>query len=112
MFLRRVLSSSSSFRRGVSSQAVSELAGRPPAPPSVYTPNLNFFNSVTPDGSLIPTYRVLDGVGVPLEGAEVPQVRQLSAQLDIEFRFRTLLGNQFGDSKSGALVARHLNVIS
>jgi 2-oxoisovalerate dehydrogenase E1 component alpha subunit len=35
---------------------------------------LSFFNSVTGDGSKIPTYRVLDGLGVPIEGAEVPEV--------------------------------------
>jgi hypothetical protein len=35
---------------------------------------LKFFNSVTGDGTGIPTYRVLDGSGKPLEGAVVPEV--------------------------------------
>lgn len=37
---------------------------------------LDFFNSVTGNGTVIPTYRVLDGAGKPLEGAEVPEVEQ------------------------------------
>lgn len=36
---------------------------------------LNFINSVTGSSSQIPTYRVLDGVGKPIEGAELPEVR-------------------------------------
>ena len=73
MFLRKTLSSSAALgRRGLASQTVSELL---PSSQSPFTPRLNFFNSVTPDGSQIPTYRVLDGVGVPIQGAEVPQVR-------------------------------------
>jgi len=36
---------------------------------------LNFFNSVTGDGTQIPTYRILDGSGKPLDGAELPEVR-------------------------------------
>ncbi|KAG6333303.1 hypothetical protein ID866_5790 [Astraeus odoratus] len=35
---------------------------------------LHFFNSVTGGQGQIPTYRVLDGVGIPVEGAQVPQV--------------------------------------
>lgn len=35
---------------------------------------LDFFNSVTGKASLIPTYRVLDGSGKPLAGAELPEV--------------------------------------
>ncbi|KAI3616294.1 branched-chain alpha-keto acid dehydrogenase e1-alpha subunit [Moniliophthora roreri] len=41
---------------------------------------LNFFNSVTPDGEQIPTYRILDGVGKPLEGAEVPVLEEQFAR--------------------------------
>ncbi|KAF5340773.1 hypothetical protein D9611_007507 [Ephemerocybe angulata] len=40
---------------------------------------LNFFNSVTGDGTQIPTYRVLDGSGKPLEGAEVPEIDEAFA---------------------------------
>ena len=35
---------------------------------------LEFFNSVTGGPSLIPTYRVLDGGGNLIHGAELPQV--------------------------------------
>lgn len=45
---------------------------------SPFTPKLKFFNSVSSDGSRIPTYRILDGVGIPLEGAELPKVLPLS----------------------------------
>jgi hypothetical protein len=46
-----------------------------PTTHSPVIPKLAFFNSVTGDGSKIPNYRVLDELGVPVEGAEVPQVR-------------------------------------
>lgn len=39
------------------------------------TPQLQFFNSVTGDGSQIPTYRVIDGAGKVIEGATAPHVR-------------------------------------
>ena len=42
---------------------------------SPITPELKFFNSVTGGEGLIPTYRVLDGVGKPIDGAQVPDVR-------------------------------------
>jgi len=41
---------------------------------------LDFFNTVTGDSSIIPTYRVLDGAGVPLEGAEVPEMDEAYAR--------------------------------
>ncbi|KAH0832098.1 thiamine diphosphate-binding protein [Lanmaoa asiatica] len=37
-------------------------------------PKLQFFNSVTQGSGRIPTYRVLDGVGIPIEGAELPDI--------------------------------------
>ncbi|KAG1868342.1 thiamine diphosphate-binding protein [Suillus subalutaceus] len=45
--------------------------------PTTHSPvvsKLAFFNSVTGDGSKIPNYRVLDTLGVPVEGAEVPEI--------------------------------------
>lgn len=39
---------------------------------------LHFFNSVTGNGAQIPTYRVIDGEGKPIDGAEVPEVRFFS----------------------------------
>lgn len=44
--------------------------------PSTQSPivsSLKFFNSVTVDGGQIPTYRVLDGTGQPIEGASLPE---------------------------------------
>ncbi|KAJ3573172.1 hypothetical protein NP233_g2597 [Leucocoprinus birnbaumii] len=35
---------------------------------------LQFINSVTGSSAQIPTYRVLDGVGKPIEGAELPEI--------------------------------------
>jgi len=35
---------------------------------------LQFINSVTGSSTRIPTYRVLDGIGKPIEGAELPDV--------------------------------------
>lgn len=49
--------------------------GNLPTSQSPITPKLHFFNSVTEEGKQIPTYRVLDGAGKPLEGAELPDVR-------------------------------------
>lgn len=45
---------------------------------SPITSSLHFFNSVTSGDKQIPTYRVIDGAGQPLEGAQVPDVRFLS----------------------------------
>lgn len=58
-------------RRGTASLALGHL----PATNSPIISNLNFFNSVTPNGEQIPTFRVLDGVGHPIDGAQVPEVR-------------------------------------
>lgn len=49
-------------------------AGHLPNTRSLFVSNLKFINSVTGGDELIPTYRVLDGVGKPLEGAEIPEV--------------------------------------
>jgi 2-oxoisovalerate dehydrogenase E1 component alpha subunit len=45
---------------------------------------LSFFNSVTGNDTQIPTFRVLDGVGKPLEGAVLPDV---GVVLSIQFYF-------------------------
>ncbi|KAG1790476.1 thiamine diphosphate-binding protein [Suillus variegatus] len=45
--------------------------------PPTYSPavsKLAFFNSVTGDSSKIPSYRVLDVFGVPIEGAKAPEI--------------------------------------
>ena len=46
---------------------------------------LNFFNSVTGNDTQIPTFRVLDGVGKPLEGAVLPDVGVVHSNLVILF---------------------------
>lgn len=51
--------------------------GHLPASQSPITSRLHFFNAATAGGKQIPTFRVLDGAGQPLEGAEVPEVRRV-----------------------------------
>ncbi|KAK7469076.1 hypothetical protein VKT23_003570 [Stygiomarasmius scandens] len=48
--------------------------GRLPNSQSHIVSKLQFFNSVTGGDQQIPTYRVLDGVGKPLEDAQVPDI--------------------------------------
>lgn len=55
-------------------QLPTETHGRLPTSQSPITPKLHFFNSVMEEGKQIPTYRVLDGTGHLLEGAELPEV--------------------------------------
>lgn len=52
--------------------------GNLPTSLSPITPKLQFFNSVMEEGKQIPTYRVLDGSGTLLDGAELPEVREHS----------------------------------
>ncbi|VDC02373.1 unnamed protein product [Peniophora sp. CBMAI 1063] len=51
-----------------------ERHGHLPSSHSLITPTLSFFNSVTGGGTQIPTYRVLDGAGNVIEGAEMPEL--------------------------------------
>jgi len=44
---------------------------------------LQFINSVTGSSTRIPTYRVLDGIGKPIEGSELPEV-SLGQGLELE----------------------------
>lgn len=67
----------SSVRRGLATataQLPSQSHGHLPTSQSPITPKLQFFNSVMEDGKQIPTYRVLDGAGKVIEGAELPEV--------------------------------------
>lgn len=48
--------------------------GHLPSSQSPIVSKLHFFNSVTGDGQQIPTFRVLDGMGKPINGAQVPEV--------------------------------------
>ncbi|KAF8578445.1 branched-chain alpha-keto acid dehydrogenase E1-alpha subunit [Ramaria rubella] len=47
---------------------------RRPVTRSPITSKLNFLNSVTMDGSQIPTFRILDGSGSVIEGAQEPDI--------------------------------------
>ena len=44
---------------------------------------LHFFNSVTASGAQIPTYRVIDGSGKLIDGAELPDVRFTGRRVDL-----------------------------
>lgn len=72
---RRSLATARKYSTPNASSAYSEARGHLPHSQSPITSKLHFFNSVTEEGKQIPTYRVLDGVGQVLEGAEVPEVR-------------------------------------
>lgn len=68
---------SSIFRRGISHtpfHSPAQSQGHLPASQSPIVPKLHFFNSVTADGAQIPTYRILDASGAPIDGAELPDV--------------------------------------
>ncbi|KAJ7643953.1 branched-chain alpha-keto acid dehydrogenase E1-alpha subunit [Roridomyces roridus] len=64
------------FRRPFASRGIrrSIHLGTLPNSHSPIVSSLSFFKSVTPDGGIIPTFRVLDGVGRPVEGAQIPEI--------------------------------------
>ncbi|KAJ8080372.1 hypothetical protein PM082_017205 [Marasmius tenuissimus] len=72
------------YSRGLATAQTPQVTGlsgaRLPNSQSYITPKLHFFNSVTPDGQQIPTYRVLDGVGKPLEDAVMPEIDEAYAR--------------------------------
>ena len=64
------------FRKGLYTTtpvSFSESHGLLPTSQSPITPKPHFFNAVSTDGNQLPTYRVLDGVGNVIEGAELPE---------------------------------------
>ncbi|KZT27367.1 hypothetical protein NEOLEDRAFT_1240323 [Neolentinus lepideus HHB14362 ss-1] len=70
-----------SARRWLQSPSLTtERHGYLPDSQSPITPELKFFNSVTDHGGKIPTYRVLDGVGMPIDGAEMPEISETFAR--------------------------------
>ncbi|KAF9496534.1 branched-chain alpha-keto acid dehydrogenase E1-alpha subunit [Pleurotus eryngii] len=79
----RSASSSIVFRAGQVRRIASAAAkdyGRLPHSNSPIVSKLKFFNAVSGDTNAIPTYRVLDGVGKPLEGAELPEIDRALAR--------------------------------
>ncbi|EIM86102.1 branched-chain alpha-keto acid dehydrogenase E1-alpha subunit [Stereum hirsutum FP-91666 SS1] len=77
---RRSLTTARRYSTPNASSAYSEARGHLPHSQSPITSKLHFFNSVTEEGKQIPTYRVLDGVGQVLEGAEVPEIDRDTAR--------------------------------
>jgi hypothetical protein len=64
------------FRTGLCTTAplsFPEGHGLLPTSQSPITPKPHFFNSVSTDGKQLPTYRIIDGVGNVIEGAELPE---------------------------------------
>ena len=61
------------FNRSFSRSAIRRLENLPTTNSRIVS-ELSFFNSVTGNDTQIPTFRVLDGVGKPLEGAVLPDV--------------------------------------
>ncbi|TFK24991.1 branched-chain alpha-keto acid dehydrogenase E1-alpha subunit [Coprinopsis marcescibilis] len=74
----------SATRRTVQSSSLRRLyatgAQTLPKSTSPIVSKLDFFNTVTGNGTTIPTYRVLDGAGQPLEGAELPEIDEAFAR--------------------------------
>ncbi|KAF8490753.1 branched-chain alpha-keto acid dehydrogenase E1-alpha subunit [Gautieria morchelliformis] len=68
--LRRCLSTARCFTTAASAPPHGNLFNSR----SPITTRLNFVNSITEDGSQIPTFRVLDGAGKVLEGAQEPDI--------------------------------------
>lgn len=70
----RLTAISRKVSRAWATRGLASTAGHLPNSKSPIVAKLKFFNSVTGSDELIPTYRVLDGVGKPIEGAEIPEV--------------------------------------
>ena len=61
------------FNKSFSRSAIRRLEILPTTNSQIIS-ELSFINSVTGNDTQIPTFRVLDGVGKPLEGAVLPDV--------------------------------------
>ncbi|KAF8903173.1 branched-chain alpha-keto acid dehydrogenase E1-alpha subunit [Gymnopilus junonius] len=81
--IRRELSalsrSSPAFSRAFS-QCLARRREVLPTTSSPIVSKLDFFNSVSTKEKQIPTFRLLDGVGKPLEGADLPQIDEALAR--------------------------------
>ncbi|KAF8895471.1 thiamine diphosphate-binding protein [Infundibulicybe gibba] len=79
MLPRRAFQKLSLIQKRASSttaQIPTQTHGHLPSSQSPIVSKLHFFNSVTGGSQKIPTYRVLDGVGKPIDGAEIPELDQ------------------------------------
>lgn len=79
MLRSRLASAALSCTRSFSSTSAARLENVLPRSSSPIVAKPHFFNSVTGDGSTIPTYRILDGSGKVLDGAEVPEIDEALA---------------------------------
>ncbi|KAF8500938.1 branched-chain alpha-keto acid dehydrogenase E1-alpha subunit [Russula emetica] len=71
------------FRSGLCTTApvsFPEGHGLLPTSQSPITSKPHFFNSVSTDGKQLPTYRIIDGVGNVIEGAELPELDEQLAR--------------------------------
>ena len=73
MIRRELLRKATLFNRSFSRSAFRRIENLPTTSSPIVS-ELSFFNSVTGNDTQIPTFRVLDGVGKPLEGAVLPDV--------------------------------------
>ena len=77
LFIRPPFPLSHIFRKSLSTTApisFPESYGLLPTSQSPITPKPHFFNAVSTAGNQLPAYRVIDGVGKVIEGAELPEV--------------------------------------
>lgn len=79
MIRSRLTTAARTCIRSFSSTQTARLDNVLPRSTSPIVAKPHFFNSVTGDGSTIPTYRVLDGSGKVLDGAEVPEIDEAFA---------------------------------
>ena len=75
------------FNRSFSRSAIRRLENLPTTNSPIVS-ELSFFNTVTGNDTQIPTFRVLDGVGKPLEGAVLPDVGVVFSIQFLNFLFR------------------------
>jgi hypothetical protein len=77
LFTRPLYPLSHIFRKSLSTTtpiSFPESHGLLPTSQSPITPKLHFFNAAITDGKQLPAYRIIDGVGNVIEGAELPEV--------------------------------------
>src|SRR6266851_3225588 len=99
---RTPLHFSRTFRKALStttSVSFPDSHGLLPTSESPITPKPHFFNTVSADGKRLPTYRIMDGVGNVIEGAELPEVCLCCSVLPWTSTYRnaSLMNNWHGE---------------
>jgi len=77
------------------SVSVPERHGLLPTSQSPITPQPQFFSAVSSHGKQLPTYRIIDGVGDVIEGAELPEVSPSSAPFRTRIHSHSSLTNRW-----------------